>query len=147
MRLLSHVGCEIVALYRYLTGTQGRPPSPYFDPLRQLIALAHSRGIQVHAWLNPYRANLAPNWHGLAPNHIANVYRLFAHPYDQFLWMDPGAVVVEDWLMAVVEDIITRSDFMQLYSTSKGAITSKIKHTNKSCRTCTTVAALISILF
>jgi len=96
---------------RYLTGTQGKPPWPYFDPLQQLVTLAHGRGIEVHAWLNPYRANMEPSWHGLASNHIANVYRQFAHPYDQFLWMDPAAQPVNDWILAVVTDIITRSDF------------------------------------
>jgi len=64
----------------------------------------------VHAWLNPYRANMRPDWQGLAPCHVANRHRQDAHPYDRYLWMDPGAQVVADWLVAVVTDIITRSD-------------------------------------
>jgi len=98
------------AVRRYLSGSQGRPPSPYFDPLDHLLASAHERGIEVHAWLNPYRANMRPDWQGLAPCHIANRHRHHAHPYDRYLWMDPGAQVVADWLVAVVTDIITRSD-------------------------------------
>lgn len=97
--------------WRYLTGRQGRRPSPYFDPLTVLVAAAHEHGIEVHAWLNPYRANMRPDWQGLAPQHIANVYRQHAHPYDRYLWMDPAAQPVTDWLMAVVTDIITRSNF------------------------------------
>jgi len=64
--------------------------------------------MEIHAWLNPYRANLEPNWSGLAVNHIANVYRQYAYPYDKYLWMDPGAAVVTDWIVAVVRDIVTR---------------------------------------
>ena len=97
-----------IGVCRYLTGTQGKPPSPYYDPLRELISLAHERGIQVHAWLNPYHANSYPNWRGLAPNHIANVHRQFAYPYGHYLWMDPAADVVVDWLIRVIVDIITR---------------------------------------
>jgi len=93
---------------RFLTGTQGKRPSPYFDPLGLLVELAHKQRIQVHAWLNPYRANTQPNWLGLSPTHIANVHRQYAYVYDQYLWMDPAAQVVSDWLVAVVKDIIIR---------------------------------------
>jgi len=51
---------------------------------------------------------MAPNWQGLAPNHIANVHRQFAYPYGEFLWMDPGAQVIADWIVAVIKDIVTR---------------------------------------
>jgi len=102
--------------FRYLTGVQGKPPSPYYDPLHQLITVAHERLIQVHAWLNPYIANRRPNWTGLASNHIANVYPQFAYRYEHYLWMDPGAEVVTDWITAVVKDIVNRSDFSRSYS-------------------------------
>lgn len=38
---------------QYLTGTRGKAPN--YDPLQLLIEYAHYRGIEVHAWLNPYR--------------------------------------------------------------------------------------------
>ena len=60
--------------------------------------------------MNPYRANLAPNWDGLAPNHMANVFRQYAYPYDTYLWMDPGADEVIERLISVVVDIATRFD-------------------------------------
>ena len=63
---------ELEPWSRYLTGEQGKEPVPFFDPLDFVIRQAHSRGIEVHAWLNPYRANMQPNWNGLAPNHMAN---------------------------------------------------------------------------
>jgi uncharacterized lipoprotein YddW (UPF0748 family) len=95
---------------RFLTGTQGEAPSPFWDPLAFTIAEAHARGIEVHVWLNPYRANVNPNWSGLASNHMANVYREFAYPYSTYLWMDPGAQVVIDHLVSVITDIVTNYD-------------------------------------
>jgi uncharacterized lipoprotein YddW (UPF0748 family) len=41
---------------RYLTGRQGRTPDPYWDPLKFAVAEAHKRGLELHAWFNPYRA-------------------------------------------------------------------------------------------
>lgn len=73
-----------------------------------LVGEAHNRGIEVHAWLNPYRANLSPNWNGLTSDHMANRYREYAYPYGNYLWMDPGAQVVVDHLVNVIQDIITR---------------------------------------
>jgi len=93
---------------RFLTGTQGTPPNPQWDPLQYIITEAHNRGIEVHAWLNPYRANTAGNWNGLASNHMANVYRQYAYPYNNLLWMDPGAQVVVDHLVRVIDDIVRR---------------------------------------
>src|SRR5688500_18952100 len=39
-----------------LTGEMGRAPDPYYDPLAFAIAEAHKRGMELHAWINPYRA-------------------------------------------------------------------------------------------
>lgn len=95
---------------RYLTGRQGREPFPLWDPLDFVIREAHARGIEVHAWLNPYRANMAPNWDGLAPTHVANRLPEFAYPYGTYLWMDPGSTQVADHLEVVLEDLATRYD-------------------------------------
>ena len=62
--ILFQVRPEFDALYassfepwsRYLTGQQGTPPSPYWDPLQWMIAQCHARGMELHAWINPYRA-------------------------------------------------------------------------------------------
>jgi len=42
---------------QWLTGTQGKPPSPYYDPLQFMIEETHKRGMEFHAWCNPYRAD------------------------------------------------------------------------------------------
>ena len=65
-------------------------------------------GIQVHAWLNPYRANLAPNKNGLASNHMCVVYSQYCYVYGNYMWMDPAASVAVDRLISVIVDILTR---------------------------------------
>ena len=55
---------------RFLTGQQGRAPQPYWDPLQWMIDECHKRGMELHAWLNPYRAKTKTTT-SLAPNHIA----------------------------------------------------------------------------
>ncbi|KAK2704986.1 hypothetical protein QYM36_017138 [Artemia franciscana] len=94
---------------RYLTCTQGSSPSPPWDPLEWIIGEAHSKGIEVHAWLNPYRANLSPSFSGLASNHpcLSNLASS-CHIYDKYLWMDPGAPEVVDHLINVISDILQR---------------------------------------
>ena len=54
----------------YLTGTQGDRQSPYYDPLQFMIEETHKRGMEFHAWLNPYRAVLDIHTSSVAPNHI-----------------------------------------------------------------------------
>ncbi|MEQ8277470.1 MAG: family 10 glycosylhydrolase [Deltaproteobacteria bacterium] len=90
---------------RFLTGTQGQDPG--LDPLAELLALAHARGIEVHAWLNPYRAKSSRSSTAVAP-HIAVEAPSYAYTYGNLLWMDPGAEVVQQRLLAVVEDLVAR---------------------------------------
>lgn len=92
---------------RYLTGTQGQDPG--YDPLAVMLAEAHARGIEVHAWLNPYRASASQDA-PLDDQHIAAVLPQFAYDYDKFVWMDPGAKPVQDHLLAVVADLVGRYD-------------------------------------
>ena len=90
---------------RYLTGAQGEDPG--VDPLQFLVDEGHARGIEVHAWLNPYRAKANLNSQ-LADDHIASVLSQYAYEYSTTLWMDPGAKEVQDQLIAVVADLVSR---------------------------------------
>ncbi|MCA9549145.1 MAG: family 10 glycosylhydrolase, partial [Myxococcales bacterium] len=92
---------------RYLTGTQGQDPG--YDPLEYLLEVAHARAVEVHAWLNPYRAKASAGSTAVAP-HLSVTVPEHAHRYGNFLWMDPGAAEVQDALLAVVEDLVTRYD-------------------------------------
>lgn len=92
---------------RYLTGTQGADPG--YDPLAYLIAAAHARAIEVHAWLNPYRAKA--NESSVAhESHVSQTLAQHAIVYGNLLWMDPGARAVQDHVVAVIEDLVTRYD-------------------------------------
>lgn len=92
---------------RYLTGKQGQDPG--YDPLTTAIELAHARGLELHAWFNPYRAK-ASKGSQAAANHMAEVYPQYAYVYEPALWMDPGAAPVQDRLDAVIADVVTRYD-------------------------------------
>jgi len=90
---------------RYLTGDQGGNPA--YDPLDFLIQQAKPRGIAVHAWINPYRAAATADKTRAARN-TADRFRRFCYPIHTMLWLDPGALPVQDHVVAVVRDLIRR---------------------------------------
>ncbi len=96
----------------FLTGKQGQAPEPLYDPLDLWVKESHSRGIELHTWLNPYRANHPSNEGPLADSSIVK-----AHPEmvvklgDQgYYWMDPALKAVQDHSIAVAMDILRRYD-------------------------------------
>lgn len=90
---------------RYLTGTQGK--SPGYDPLATFIAEGRKHGIEIHAWINPYRA-AANAKNARHPSHVTN--RLAAHTkrVGNLLLLDPGSEQVRDHVVAVVKDLVSR---------------------------------------
>lgn len=93
----------------WLTGVQGKPPEPYYDPLQFAIDEAHKRNIELHAWFNPYRARLRGNA-PFAPNHMAAVYPQYAYQYGDLIWMEPGAKEIQDRTYNVIMDVVQRYD-------------------------------------
>lgn len=98
---------ELEPWSRFLMGSQGTDPG--FDPLEWLIEQAHPRGIEVHAWVNPYRAKVSLA-SSLAPGHIALAEPGYAYEYGNFLWMDPGAEPVQERTIDVILDLVDRYD-------------------------------------
>lgn len=94
---------------RFLTGVQGKAPSPYWDPLQWMIDECHKRGMELHAWINPYRAKTKTTTQ-LAANHIANRRKDLTFAYDNQLILDPGRDENREYICQVVEDILTRYD-------------------------------------
>lgn len=94
----------------YLTGRQGRAPEPYYDPLKMWIEEAHRRGIELHAWLNPYRARHASAKSALAANHLASTQPQAVKPYGDLLWMDPAEPAALQRTLDVVADVVRRYD-------------------------------------
>ena len=106
------------ALYRsslepwseYLTGAQGRAPSPLWDPLEFAVREAHARGLELHAWFNPYRARNDQARTPEARSHIARTRPDLVKSYGKFLWMDPGEPEVRARTLEVVLDVVRRYD-------------------------------------
>ena len=92
---------------RYLTGTQGTAP-PY-DPLAILIDLGHKKGIEIHAWMNPYRAS-ATAANPTVASHVTKLYPDAAITYNGQITMNPADTRVRDHVIAVVADVTTRYD-------------------------------------
>lgn len=94
----------------YLTGRQGRPPEPAWDPLAFAVAEAHKRGLELHAWFNPYRARYARPLSDAARTHVSNTQPQLVRQYGSYLWMDPGEPAVRRKAVQVVLDVVRRYD-------------------------------------
>ena len=92
----------------YLTGQQGRAPDPPWDPLAFWIAEAHRRGLELHAWFNPYRARHVSARTPLAAPHFALRAPGAVRRYGEQLWMDPGEPAAQAHTLAVVADVLRR---------------------------------------
>jgi uncharacterized lipoprotein YddW (UPF0748 family) len=94
----------------YLTGTMGRAPWPYYDPLAFAIEEAHKRGLELHAWFNPYRALHFSSRSPIATNHISRTHPELVKNFGKYLWLDPGEHDVQDYSMSVIMDVVKRYD-------------------------------------
>lgn len=122
----------------WATALAGRTDvDPGYDPLQLAIDSARARGLEVHAWFNPFRAGNASDTARLAPSHFAarrpDLRRV---PRDRVtgngvgLWFDPGEQDVQDHTIAVMNDVVQRydidalhiDDFFYPYPNSNGAL-------------------------
>jgi uncharacterized lipoprotein YddW (UPF0748 family) len=92
----------------WLTGTQGQDPG--YDPLAFAVAESHARGLQLHAWINPFRAGNTADTAVLAPTHVYRTRPELVRVYGGNLWMDPGDPAARDRSIEVIRDIVTRYD-------------------------------------
>lgn len=92
---------------RFLTGTQGKDPG--WDPLAFAIEAAHARGLELHAWINPYRG-LTSSAIAVADTHVTKTLSAHAIVYGNQIWMDPGAPLVRAHILDVIRDLLQRYD-------------------------------------
>ena len=101
---------ELAPWSEFLTGTQGVPPSPSFDPLEFMIKETHKRSMEFHAWFNPYRAIRNNSEARLSPKHV-----FFQHPdwfvvYGNDAYFDPGIVPARKYIEKVIAEVVSRYD-------------------------------------
>lgn len=97
-----------------LTGKQGTGPG--YDPLEFAIQEAHARGMELHAWVNPFRAGNTSDTANLAAGHIFRIRRDLVRVYGSNIWMDPGEPDVQNHSMRVIADIVTRYDIDAIHA-------------------------------
>jgi uncharacterized lipoprotein YddW (UPF0748 family) len=120
--IVFHVRPAADAVYRssiepwgaMLSGTQGGDPG--YDPLAFAVEQAHARGLELHAWINPFRAGNTSDSLRLSPAHMFTTRRDLVRVYGSQLWLDPGESTVHDHVMRVVTDIVQRYDIDAIHA-------------------------------
>ncbi|MFO8145998.1 MAG: family 10 glycosylhydrolase [Gillisia sp.] len=94
----------------FLTGEQGKAPEPFYDPLHFWIEAAHDRGMELHVWLNPYRAHHSTGGKITDVSIVKTHSDLVVGLKNGMYWMDPSKKGTQDHTAAVVMDIVKRYD-------------------------------------
>jgi uncharacterized lipoprotein YddW (UPF0748 family) len=92
----------------WLSGVQGKPPAPYYDPLQFMITETHKRNMQFHAWCNPYRADFKIGTASIAPSHITRIHPEWFLDYGGKKYFDPGNQEAQSFVVDVIRDIVER---------------------------------------
>lgn len=92
----------------WLTGKQGQPPIPYYDPLEFMITETHKRGMEFHAWMNPYRAEFKIGTSTISATHITRLHPDWFLTYGDKKYFDPGNKEVQQYVTNVVKDVVNR---------------------------------------
>ncbi len=94
----------------HLTGTMGEAPVPFYDPLAFAVEEAHRRGLELHAWFNPYRAYHPSSKSTLPPEHVGRAHPEWVRTYGDYLWLDPGEKGAQEHVVSVIMDVVRRYD-------------------------------------
>jgi uncharacterized lipoprotein YddW (UPF0748 family) len=101
---------ELEPWSEFLTGQSGRAPPGGFDPLEFWVREAHEAGLELHAWVNPFRARHFGARQQDAPTHISRTRPDLVRAYDKLLWLDPGEPEAREHSLRVIMDIVRRYD-------------------------------------
>lgn len=113
--IIFQVRAECDALYqssyepwsKFLTGVQGQNPG--WDPLQWMVGECHKRGMEIHAWINPYRAK-TKGTASLAYNHIAVRHPERVFQYDGLYILNPALPENREYICKIADDIVRRYD-------------------------------------
>jgi uncharacterized lipoprotein YddW (UPF0748 family) len=92
---------------RFLSGTQGE--SPGYDPLEYAIREAHARGLELHAWFNPFRAASSTSA-AVSSRHVIKRHPEWVRRYGSQLWLDPGEPEARAYSLRIILDVLRRYD-------------------------------------
>jgi len=101
---------EIEPWSEFLTGESGKGPSAAYDPLEWWVNEAHKRGLELHAWFNPFRARHFEAKGPDAGHHISKTRPDLVRSYDNYLWLDPGEAEAREHSLRVMLDVVKRYD-------------------------------------
>ena len=102
--------CEKEPWSRYLTGTQGTAPTPYYDPLAFMITETHKRNMEFHAWFNPYRALMDCNVNPNPPDHVTRKHKDWCINYGGKTYLDPGNPDVQQYTLDIINNVVKTYD-------------------------------------
>ena len=94
----------------YLTGDMGKAPFPFYDPLEFAVEEAHRRGLEIHAWFNPFRAHHPTGSSPISENHISVLQPDLVVEYGAYMWLDPGDWRARQHSIEVIMDVVRRYD-------------------------------------
>jgi uncharacterized lipoprotein YddW (UPF0748 family) len=101
---------ELVPWSQYLSGKQGVPPSPFYDPLEFMIDEAHHRNIEFHAWFNPFRALSHIQFSSVSADNMLNRHPDWFFTYGISKYFDPGVPAARHYLVRVVMEVVRNYD-------------------------------------
>ncbi|XZF13259.1 glycoside hydrolase family 10 protein [Chitinophagaceae bacterium MMS25-I14] len=94
----------------YLTGRQGQPPFPYYDPLKFMIEEAHKRQMEFHAWFNPFRALVDSKKNPNPANHVTHTHPDWIVSYGGKSYINPGIPEAREYVINIITDVVKRYD-------------------------------------
>ncbi|MFZ4620133.1 MAG: family 10 glycosylhydrolase [Bacteroidota bacterium] len=95
---------------KWLTGAQGIAPNPMWDPLEFAVQEAHMRGMELHAWFNPYRAERAAGDYTTSGSHVTKAHPEWVLQQGSVRFLDPGLQDVRNHVAKVISDVVRRYD-------------------------------------
>jgi len=95
---------------RYLSGKQGQPPFPKYDPLEFMLKETHKRNMEFHAWFNPFRALVSSKSNPNPADHATRTHPNWILSYDNKSYFDPGNPEAREYILKVILDVVKRYD-------------------------------------
>lgn len=95
---------------QWLSGVQGKAPVPFYDPFAFMVKEAHKRGMEFHAWLNPYRAEFSIGKSSIAAENMIRKHPEWFLTYGTTRYFDPSNKQVQQFVIEVIKDIVRRYD-------------------------------------